>query len=80
MDENRVYNKLDKIEERLGSIDVTLIEQHISLREHIKRTNLLEKKLEPVEKHVIMVQGGLKFVGIIATLTAIAEAIYMVFK
>lgn len=74
-DFDRIHKKLDKIDDRLGSIDVTLAKQAVSLDEHIKRTNLLEKKLEPVERHVMMVNGVLKFLGVLAIMATIIEVI-----
>lgn len=66
-------DKLDKIMERINNIDVTLGKQSVILEEHVRRTNILEKKLEPVEKHVAMVHGALKFLGIIAIFIGIIE-------
>lgn len=60
MDE-RILNKLDKIEESIINIDKTLVKQHISLDEHIRRTALLETQLAPIQKHVVVVQGIIAF-------------------
>lgn len=75
---DKVEAKLDRIAERLNSIDVTLASQHESLKIHIKRTNLLEEKLAPVEKHVAMVHGALKLIGLVAMLAAIGESIVII--
>lgn len=64
---SRLENKLDKLSEKLSSIDKTLVAQHESLKEHIRRTELLEKDMEPIKKHVIMIQGGVKFLAILGT-------------
>ncbi len=69
----RVEAKIDKVHERLSSIDATLAGQHVSLVEHIRRTSILETKLEPVEKHVDMVHGALKLIGLVAMLGGIIE-------
>lgn len=71
----RIENKLDDTNEHLSAIDKTLAAQHVSLVEHIKRSDMLEKKLAPVEKHVAMVEGALKLIGVLATIAAIVEAI-----
>lgn len=63
--------KLDKLDERLDSVDKTLVRQHEQLKYHIQRTNLLEAKFEPVEKHVNMVHGALKLIGATAAFAAI---------
>lgn len=46
MDDRRLDNieaKVDNIKDSIHSIDITLAEQHISLKEHMRRTSLLEK-------------------------------------
>jgi hypothetical protein len=57
MDDQRLESKLDKIGEDIGVIKVTLGEQHISLAEHVRRTNLLEQQIEPIKKHVAVVNA-----------------------
>jgi septal ring factor EnvC (AmiA/AmiB activator) len=54
MQENleRLENKIDKLDEKLHSIDKTLIRQEASLAEHIKRTSINETQLEKFEKEV----------------------------
>ena len=72
----RVLNKLDKIEERLGSIDKTLVKQEENLAEHMRRTELLETKMEPVEDHVKNVNFLFKIMaGVVAIVGAIAGII-----
>lgn len=76
--DSQTTNRLDKICEKLNSIDVTLVAQHITLKEHIRRTalieeqiNLMQKEIKPIQQHVWMVSGGLKIVssvGVICTL------------
>lgn len=75
MDDSRVLDKLDEMDKRIDSIDITLAKQHLSLEEHIKRSNMLEAKLEPVEKHVQSVNAVLKFAGGVALLLAAFESI-----
>jgi hypothetical protein len=78
MDEKRLTRielKLDDISEHLGSIDVTLASQHVSLKDHIRRTTALETALMPVKTHVNRVEGALKLITLIATIAAIVEFI-----
>lgn len=78
MDNNRlerVEEKLDKVVEHISSIDVTLAKQHISLKDHIRRTELLEQQVEPIKKHVNMVQGALKLIGLVSVCLGIVELI-----
>lgn len=44
----RIEDKVDRLDQHLGSIDKTLIEQHESLKYHIKRTDLLETAVAPL--------------------------------
>jgi hypothetical protein len=68
-------DKLDEIASNIGEINITLAKQSVILDEHVKRTNLLEKKLEPVEKHVQMIHGAMKLMGITAVFMAIYEGL-----
>lgn len=76
----RIEAKIDDLSEHLGSIDSTLAGQHQQLREHIRRTVALEKKLEPVEKHVTVVHGVFKLIGILGTLVAIVSTVLKLMK
>lgn len=71
----RLEDKIDKVLDKQSNMDVTLGKQSVILEEHVKRTNLLETRFEPVEKHVIMVNGVLKFIGILAILLGIIEGL-----
>ena len=72
---NRIENKIDTLHDKVSSIDKTLAEQHISLKEHIKRTNLLEEEVRPIKKHVTMLQGAIKLVSLSAGIIAIVKII-----
>lgn len=71
--EKRIEEKLDKIVEKISDIDITLAKQSVILDEHVKRTNMLEAKIQPIEKHMIMLNGVLKFLGLVAVFIAIIE-------
>lgn len=75
MTDNRIITKIDKIVDDVGEIKVQMGVYNTQLKEHMKRTDLLEKKFEPVEKHVERVNGVLKLIGVLAMLATIAEAI-----
>ncbi len=76
----RIERKLDDSNDHLASIDVTLAMQHESLRDHIRRTTLLEQELRPIKKHVDMVSGVLKFIVIIGVILGIVAAIQSLTK
>jgi hypothetical protein len=77
---DRIESKIDKIVEHIGSVDVTLAKQEVSLAEHIRRTALIEDKLKPVESHVHMVNGAFKLVGLLSTVAGILTVLWKVFK
>lgn len=74
-----VIQKLDKLDERLDSVDVTLAKQHISLEEHMKRSSQNEEqidllrtesdeRLKKLESNKDMIMGG---ITVLATLGGI---------
>ena len=71
---DRIESKIDDISDHLASVDVTLKGQHITLKEHMRRTELLEKDLAPIKKHVYMIQGAIAFITILATAIGIWQA------
>lgn len=73
--DERIEDKIDKLADKLANIDKTLAVNTSSLVEHVRRTNLLEERVEPLEKDVTMIHGALKFIGVVATLAAIAEGV-----
>jgi hypothetical protein len=84
---DKLDQKLEKIEERLTSIDVTLGKQATQLEHHIYRTDLAEKHLsileadlQPLKKHVVMVGGAMKLIGLIATIVALASGVVRVLE
>jgi len=72
---NRVETKLDAIVKDLGEIKITQAEQHLTLSEHTKRSTMLESIVIPIQRKVTLVEGALKFIGILALLVGIAEGI-----
>lgn len=70
---------LAKIMERLGSIDATLVAQHNLLKDHVERTNKLEKRLDPIQRHVFMVQGAFKLIGSLGLIFSILRMFQKVF-
>lgn len=67
---NRVITQIDKLDDKLESVDKTLIKQEENLREHMRRTEILEEQhtrleseLQPIEKHVNQVRGVFKFLS-----------------
>lgn len=87
MDDQKILDKLDKIEDRLDTIDQSLVKYNAQLEYHIQRSDNiesyvqhLEDKLIPVEKHVIMVNGIVKFIGIISIIGTIILTLLQIFR
>jgi hypothetical protein len=66
-----IHDLLAKLDSRLDDIHEVQIKQQASLEEHIRRTSLLEEQMEPVRKHVYMVQGVGAFIGLLALVATI---------
>lgn len=72
---DKIEEKLDKVESKLSDIDVTLAKQAKDLEHHIYRTDLAETNIEllraemqPVKKHVALMDASLKVIGAIASI------------
>jgi archaellum component FlaC len=69
---NRIENKIDKIDERLCNIDVTLGKQSVVLEDHTRRSlanekavEYLKEELKPILKHVTIVNFLGRSLGIV---------------
>ncbi len=78
---SRIEAKVDSVVDRLGNIDKTLAAQHVSLKQHMRRSDALEAQVKPMQEHVMAVNGAVKaltWVGSIITLLAtLAGTLYM---
>lgn len=77
---DRIEIKLDALSEKLSATNVLLAAQHESLKIHMKRSDILERAQEPLKRHVAMVEGFFKLLGIGASLAALVEAIKIVYN
>lgn len=74
--------KIEAVLGRVHSIDRTLVRQEQSLADHIRRTELAEESIKmlrtdfkPVQKHIYMVNGILKFIGFLTVVASLTVAI-----
>lgn len=67
-------DKIDFIVENIVAINKTLEFQAKQLEEHIKRTTLLEERVKPIEDHVKFIQGILKLVLYLASISGLVGA------
>jgi len=58
---NLMDGKLDKIDERLNTMDVRLAKYNAELEFHVARTNQIEDDLFPIAKHVTQINAVMKF-------------------
>ena len=72
---DKIDRKLEKIDERIDNIDKHLAVDNSQLRFHIKRTDMLEKSMEPLKVHLNKTHGILTFIGVIATVITVAVAV-----
>lgn len=82
----KLDQKLDRQDMRLDSIEKVQVKQEANIGEHMRRTGLLEENVElfrrefkPVQRHVLYVEGTLKFLGGIATLVLVIEGAISIF-
>ena len=69
----RIEDKLDKVVEKIGSIDVTMARNTEQLAEHMRRTELLEEEVKPISTHVANLKGVTKLLAILALLAGVIE-------
>ena len=72
---NKIEEKLDRIDRRIDSIDKHLAVYNTQLKFHIKRTDMLEKNIEPLKIHLNKTHGILTFIGVVATVITVAVAV-----
>lgn len=72
MKDETIEARLSEIERTLHEIDKTLALNTQHLGEHMRRTELLEKDVRPVVKHVEQMRGAGKLLGILALIATIA--------
>lgn len=71
MDWKWLYEMVQKIDNR-GDEQAKVLERlTTTVEEHVRRTNILEEKMERIEEHVTMVRGVGKFLASIPILAAI---------
>lgn len=73
MDE--IKRDLNRLHDRLDSIDKTLVRQEENLKEHMRRTELLELEVHPIKEHVHQLRGAFKVLGLILTITGVVAAL-----
>jgi gamma-glutamylcysteine synthetase len=86
---DKLHTKVDEVNDKLADINTTLNRNTDSLELHMKRSDTLETMLkhqelsfeaqiEPIKKHVNMVKGGIKLLGIALTLLSIFKLLDLI--
>lgn len=79
---SQVVKKLESLDDRLDSVDKTLVKQEANLGEHMRRTELAEQgiselktEIKPLQTHKAFMEGTLKGIGLIATAVSLIAGI-----
>lgn len=68
-------NKLDRIEGKISSIDMSISEIKTDLKYHIKRTDLLEIEIKPLKEKYLQLEGVMKFMAAVFAIVAFVECL-----
>ncbi len=77
---DKIHSKLDAIQSDITDMKITLAVQAQQLGEHMKRSDLLEQRVEqvdsdvqPIKEHIIFLKGLAKLVGLSTAILAIVK-------
>ena len=71
----RLHDGQEIMSDKIERYNVTLVVNTASLMEHMRRTEILENDLKPIKRHVAMLDGGLKLLGVLALFIGMLAAI-----
>lgn len=71
---------LEKISDDITDIKVTLAKQHVSLEEHVRRTDLLETKVGILQDEVSKARSVKEFILFLAKISPLVGAILIGIK
>ena len=75
--DHRTADKLDEIINKLAQVNISIAEIKVDVAHHIKRTDLLEKQIEPMKQHASELAGVVKFFKFMALVIGLIEAVRM---
>lgn len=73
--DERIEGKIDKIQEDITDIKITLAKQHVVLVEHESRSTKLESIVLPLNKKLTMAEGVIKFIASIGVIVGLINLI-----
>lgn len=81
---DRLENKIDKMQDALVRIEVTMERNTLSLEEHMRRTNILEGELkaqkEKTEKQLLPLQDQAKLIKWSVRIVSVGAAVLVFLK
>lgn len=84
---DKIHEKLDKISDRMGTIETSQARTEVIMDEHIRRTalneeniDILRKEFKPVKAHVQFINNISKFVAGVAAVLVFLETLGMLRK
>ena len=84
---DKLSDKMDYVVDNVGEMKVTAARHEENLKDHMRRSDLLEKRtdvlfeeLEPVKKHINHVDGIMKFVAAISMLLGLIYTVLKLFS
>jgi tetrahydromethanopterin S-methyltransferase subunit B len=73
---DRIESKVDRLDTRADTVDIRLEQYNAQLEIHVKRSDTLERAVQPVLKLTQFTQTGFKVLGLIAAgLTALVAIV-----
>lgn len=87
MNDERIFQSLDKISEDISDLKVVVGKQEENIKEHMRRTEIAEENLalireeiEPLKNHIVVINGVLKIVGIVAIIIGAAASVFKIIE
>jgi septal ring factor EnvC (AmiA/AmiB activator) len=77
---NVVIEKLDKIYDRLSSIEKTLAHFEENIKDQLRRTESLEGEIVYLKKHASTIEGGVRFLTLSGLVTGIMVGVAKLLK
>lgn len=75
---NIVVDELQRNTSRLDTYNETLVRLTVTVEEHVRRTNLLEQKIKPIEQHVQFINTFAKFMAAGATFLVALRSLHVI--
>lgn len=84
---NKIYNKVERIDDKIASMDNTMTKQQVILDEHIKRTEILESRTDKIFDELLplkirkqMVDGAIKAGKIVGATLGVVSVVLGILK